>query len=239
VPALPTAPGWYPDGLHPDEIRYWDGHDWTSQWRPRPTWAPSATQIIRLRPPSLGQRRRGGRSRIGPALFTAVLAAALLSSAVLAGRQGAGLGADAGVAVPIISDLSFVKAANHLCATLLHPTGRAAASAAAASSAASAAITSRPTSGGASAAQATVLNARAKTLGQLERHLGSLSVDPGDRAAVQQWLANWGGLAAATASEAQALRSGSSDKAARAHASTAAAALDDFSETNAIGSCAT
>jgi hypothetical protein len=238
MPALPTAPGWYPDGLHPDEIRYWDGHDWTSQWRPRPTWAPSETQIIRLRPPSLGQRRRRGRSRIGPALFTAVLAAALLSSAVLAGRQGGGLGAEAGVAVPIISDMTFVKAANNLCAALLHPTGRAASSAAAASAAASAAITSRPTSRGASAVEAASLSARAKTLGQVERRLGSLSVNPSDRAAVQEWLTNWGGLAAATAGEAQALRSGSSDKVARAHASTAAAALDDFSETNAIGRCA-
>ena len=233
MPAPPTAPGWYPDGLHPDEIRYWDGHDWTSQWRPRPIWAPSATEIIRLRPPSIGQRRRG-RSRIGPALFTAVLAAALLSSAVLAGRQGAGLGAEDGVAVPIISDGHFVAAADQLCAALLHPPGRAATSAAAASSATSAAIISS----GASAAQAASLSARAKTLAELKRRLGSLSIDPADRAAVRQWLTDWGSLAAATAGEAQALRSGSSDKAARAHASNAAAALDDFSETNAIGDCA-
>jgi hypothetical protein len=228
VPALPTAPGWYPDGLHPDEIRYWDGHDWTSQWRPRPTWAPSETQIIRLRPPSLGQRRRGGRSRIGPAVFTAVLAAALLSSAVLAGRQGAGLGAEAGVAVPIITDGHFVAAANQLCAALLHPTGRTA----------SAAITSRPTSSGGSAAEAAGLSARAKALRQLERRLGSLSVDRADHAAVQEWLTSWGSLAAATASEAQSLRSGSSDKAARSHASTAAASVDDLSETNGIVNCA-
>jgi hypothetical protein len=155
----------------------------------------------------------------------------------LAGRQGAGLGAEDGVAVPIISDGHFVTTADQLCAAMLHPPGRAPSSAAA-SAAASTAISSRPTSSGASAADAASLSARAKTLGELRRRLGSLSVDPADRAAVQQWLTNWGSLAAATASEAQSLRSGSSDKAARAHASTAAAALDDFSETNAIGNCA-
>jgi Protein of unknown function (DUF2510) len=234
VARLPTAPGWYPDGLNPDEIRYWDGHDWTSQWRPRPTWAPSETQIIRLRPPSLGQRRRV-RNRLGPALFTAILAAALLSSAILAGRQGAGLGAEEGAAVPIISDPSFVAAANQLCASLLHPSGRGGTG----SSATIGAGTSVITSSGASAAEAANLSARAKTLAQVQRGLGRLRIDPDDRGAVQQWVSDWGALAAATSREAHAVRgAGSSLKAARSEVSNDETTLDDFSETNAIGHCA-
>jgi hypothetical protein len=222
--------------MHPDEVRYWDGHDWTAQWRPRPTWAPSETQIIRLRPPSLGQRRHRTRNRVGPVVFTAVLAAALLSSAVLAGRQGSGLGATDGIAVPIISDPSFVSAANHVCARLLHPSGQATSSAA--TGATGSAIISRAGSSQASSGAAASLTARARTLAAVERGLGSLAVDPADRAAVQDWLATWGVAASATSKEARALRSGTSAKADRSQALTAEAALDDFTETNAISHCA-
>lgn len=219
--------------MHPDEVRYWDGHDWTAQWRPRPTWAPSETQIIRLRPPSLGQRRHRTRNRVGPVVFTAVLAAALLSSAVLAGRQGAGLGATDGIAVPIISDQHFVKAASKICASLLPSSG-----AFAAGGAGSTAIISRAGSSQASSGAAASLATRANTLAAVERRLGSVAVDPADRAAVQNWLSTWGVAAAATAKEARALRSGTSAKAARSQASAAEAALDDFTETNAISHCA-
>lgn len=219
--------------MHPDEVRYWDGHDWTAQWRPRPTWAPSETQIIRLRPPHLGPRRHWARNRVGPAVFTAVLAAALLSSAVLAGRQGVGLGATEAITVPIISDPHFVSHANRICAALLHPSGQAGSSAGAAS-----ATISRAGSSQASSGEAAGLSARAKTLAEVERRLGKVAVDPSDRAAVQEWLSNWGVAATATARQAQDLRSGTSSKAARSQASAATTALDDFSETNAIGHCA-
>lgn len=215
--------------MHPDEVRYWDGHDWTAQWRPRPTWAPSETQIIRLRPPGLGRRRHHRtRNRVGPAVFTAVLAAALLSSAVLAGRQGAGLAATDGIAVPIISDASFVTAASKICARLLHPSGQAGSGSA---------IISRAGSGLSSSGTAVSLSARAATLAAVERHLASVAVDPADRAAVQDWLSTWGVAAAATDREARALSAGKSPKAARSQASAAEAALDDFAGTNGIGRC--
>jgi hypothetical protein len=228
VPRLPSAPGWYPDGLHPDEIRYWDGHDWTSQWRPRPTWAPSETQIIRLLPETARTQPRRARTRVAPALFTAVLAAALLGSAVLAGRQGAGLGED-GIAVPIISDPSFVAAANRICQAVLGPSRPSAQ----ASSARSAAVISRPGQG-----QPPAAAARANRLALLERRLGALQVDPGDRAAVQQWLSDWGVAASSAAREARALRTGSNPGSARSQLSRAVASLDDFAETNAISRCA-
>lgn len=235
---LPTAPGWYPDGLHPDEVRYWDGHDWTSQWRPRPTWAPAETQIIKLRPTVPNLERRRAHNRVGPAVFTAVLAAALLGSAVVAGRQGIGLGAEDGMAVPIISNPSFVAAANRICQAVLHPGARPASGKTAAGRAPTASVVSRPTSQGASSGTAAGLSARARSLALVKRRLGSLRVDPGDRAAVEQWLSYWGVAAAATARQSRAVRAGSSPKAARSEAASAEASLDDFAQTNAIDHCA-
>lgn len=34
--------GWYDDGQHPGQLRYWDGAAWTEQFAPSPAIAPSA-----------------------------------------------------------------------------------------------------------------------------------------------------------------------------------------------------
>jgi len=31
-----AAPNWYPDPEHPDQLRYWDGTQWTEHRSPRP-----------------------------------------------------------------------------------------------------------------------------------------------------------------------------------------------------------
>jgi hypothetical protein len=34
-PSRPTNPGWYPDAQRPDQVRWWDGRQWTVHVQPR------------------------------------------------------------------------------------------------------------------------------------------------------------------------------------------------------------
>lgn len=58
---VPAA--WYPDRIHPGQLRWWDGRDWTDQVRPHVVAAPEPVEIVDSTPafqaPPLLQSHRG------------------------------------------------------------------------------------------------------------------------------------------------------------------------------------
>lgn len=42
---LPSKPGWYPNPMDRSTMRYWDGANWTSRYRPRPPWVSQLSDL--------------------------------------------------------------------------------------------------------------------------------------------------------------------------------------------------
>ncbi len=76
-----TPAGWYDDGQHPGQHRYWDGTAWTDHYAPAPASAPSPTAASPAPPPG-PQPAASGRGRLW-AWLAPVLAVVVAGGVVL------------------------------------------------------------------------------------------------------------------------------------------------------------
>lgn len=109
-------PGWYPDAGDPHRVAYFDGHDFTGDRRPRPSWSASPLRLARLHPEPTTRSRR-----VLPAAIALLLVVGLAALSALGGEIGP-IRSSPG-REPIVGDVAWSHAVNALCRSDLPPLG--------------------------------------------------------------------------------------------------------------------
>ena len=205
-------PGWYADPEEPDRLAYWDGGKWTGEHRPRPTWT--------------GRKAgRGGKGRLpipghGRRQWLVIAAAVL----VVGGLAYAALPKHTNDGPRVLTDATFIAAANQRCAAVINdirpplsPDGKA------------------PTN----AEQADAADRAADGLSRLADDLHHLPVAAADEPHINAWLDDWAQYIAVGHRTAAAFRSAHPHDALAVgrEGDAAQRRADRFSRANGLSKC--
>ncbi len=250
--SAPKAPGWYrvvSQSL--EELRYFDGKNWTEWRRGLPFWmeGPEWSDVIRpgayidsddprhvtrnlsLSGSRLLRRKLASRPQMRPtkkvAWFLLGLMVVVTASSYVTSSLGPGRGGSAGpTTVALISSSALTESINSTCIgselRTLKPLGTLEST------------TRRITA----AAKLGLARAYATTLGQLDLAMHEISAPPGDQESLASWQTLWDSAASEAAALSQQLAKGNRSVASTTKVLSASLLrIDQFAAANSINSC--